>query len=127
MVYKTTVSVKRREDVDIRPTGIIKKEKIQQHKNIITLGKGSSASEYGVVAEWAIKGKLRLLQQRHCSFACQRGNGRFLQTDLCLDTKQRDPERDPVSRKGLSYKDSNYTGSLESKEHSRTHSWKSRN
>lgn len=32
MVYKTTVSVKRREDVDIRPTAIIKKEKIQQHK-----------------------------------------------------------------------------------------------
>lgn len=32
MAYKPTVSGRRREDVDIRPTGIIKKEKIPQDK-----------------------------------------------------------------------------------------------
>lgn len=64
-------------------------------QEIIALGKRSGVSEYGAVAGQALKGKLRLLPQRHCSSACPRGNGRFPQTGLCLDTKQ--AEKNPVS------------------------------
>lgn len=60
MAYKTTVSGRRREDVDIRPTGIIKKEKNSTGEKTISSGKGRGASKYGAFAGWAIKGKLRL-------------------------------------------------------------------
>lgn len=86
------LSGRRRDNVDIWPICIIKKEKIQQHNKTYLQEREGLLLSMGLWQDREIKS---LPQQRHCSSACPRGNGRFPEIGSDSDTKQ--AERDPVS------------------------------